>query len=246
MRTKVTLVLLLLNVALFFFIFQFERRWRTEDTWKEARRRVLGPEAADIRSLEIKGPAQSLSLVRRGDTWFITTPLEWPARDTAVSLILNELQLLEHVTSFYVRDLAKNGQTLADYGLDEPKLTVSFTSGNSGDGGRTTLLRIGDTTKDGMRLYLLSSNGERIHVVNQSLARNLALTFEELHDDRVFTIPVFEAQSLNLQTAAPSSLRIRLRRDASRWTFETPIIARASKNATELAINALNTLRIKS
>ena len=31
MRTKVTLVLLFLNVALFFFIFRFERRWRTDD-----------------------------------------------------------------------------------------------------------------------------------------------------------------------------------------------------------------------
>ena len=55
MRTKVTLVLLFLNVALFFFIFQFERKWRIEEGWKEARRRVLGAEAADIRSLEISG-----------------------------------------------------------------------------------------------------------------------------------------------------------------------------------------------
>ncbi len=247
MRTKVTLVLLFLNVALFFFIFQFERRWRTEDTWKEARRRVLGPEAADIRSLEIKGPDQSLSLARRGDTWFITQPLEWPANPTAVSRIVNELQFLEHVTSFYVRDLAKNGQSLADYGLDDPKLTVAFTSGDpGGDASRSTLLRMGDTTKDGMRLYLLSSDGERIHVVNQSLARGLALTFEELHDPSVFTIPVFEARSLNLQTAGPSTLRTRLRRDGSRWTFETPVVARASKNATELAINELNRLRVKS
>ena len=30
MRTKVTLVLLFLNVVLFFFIFHFERDWRTE------------------------------------------------------------------------------------------------------------------------------------------------------------------------------------------------------------------------
>ena len=75
MRTKVTLVLLFLNVALFFFIFRFERRWRTEDDWKETRRRVLGAEATDIRSLEITGPNRSVSLEKRGDTWFITKPL---------------------------------------------------------------------------------------------------------------------------------------------------------------------------
>jgi hypothetical protein len=249
MRTKVTLVLLFLNVALFFFIFRFERRWRTEDSWKEARRRVLGAEAADIRTLEIAGPGRTtIALSKRGETWFITRPLEWPANPNAVSRIVNELQFLEHATSFHVRDLAKNGQSLSDYGLDQPKLTVTFSSGLNGTDtpGPVTLLRIGATTPDGARLYVLSPDGERVHVVNQSLARSLALTFDELHADTVFTIPVFEARSLNLQTAAPASLRIRLRRDGNQWTFETPSSARASKNATELAINALNALRVKT
>ncbi len=248
MRTKVTLVLLFLNVALFFFIFQFERRWRTEDNWKEARRRVLGAEAADLRSLEITTGNRTLALTRRGDTWFFVRPIEWPANPNAISRIVNELQFLEHETSFSVADLARNGQSLADYGLDQPRLTVTFTSGEPGSEavGRPTQLRLGDVTKDGLRLYLLSPDGERIHVVSQSLARSLSLTFDELHADTIFTIPVFEARSLNLQTAAPASLRIRLRRDGSRWSFETPIIARASKNATELAINGLNALRVRS
>lgn len=251
MRTKVTLILLFLNVALFFFIFRFERRWRTEDSWREARRRVLGVEAADIRSLEITTGGRKLTLAKRGDAWFVTQPFDWPANTIAVSRIVTELQLLEHETSFYVRDLAKNGQSLADYGLDQPRMVVTFTSGGSDTAGtdakpRTTTLRIGDSTKDGVRLYVLSPDGERIHVVNQSLARSLALTFDEIRSDAIFTIPVFEAKSLNLQTAAPASLRIRLRRDGSRWTFETPIAARASKTATELVINQLDALRVKS
>ena len=138
MRTKVTLVLLFLNVALFFFIFKFERSWRTEDSWKEARRRVLGAEATDIRSLEISrsektsGEKTVIALAKRADGWFITKPIEWPANPAAVNRILNDLQLLEHETSFYVRDLAKNGQSLADYGLEKPKLRVSFTTGEPG------------------------------------------------------------------------------------------------------------------
>jgi len=251
MRTKVTLVLLLLNVALFFFIFQFERHWRTEENWKEARRRVLGPEAADIRSLEITTATYRLALEKRGDTWFVTHPIEWPANPNAVNRIVNDLQFLEHETSFQVRDLEKNGQSLADYGLDQPKLTVSFRSGIDALNAQpstlnSTQLRLGDTTKDNIRLYVLSPDGSRIHVVNQSLARGLALTFEELHADSLFTIPVFEARSLNLQTPPPATLRVRLRRDGSRWTFEAPISARASKNATELAINSLNALRVRS
>ncbi len=252
MRSKVTLVLLFLNVALFFFIFYFERDFRIDRAAQEARRRVLGPEAADIRSLEVSGsaPGSSFSLERRGDTWYLTKPVEWPANPNAVNRIINELQFLEHETSFSTRDLEKNGQKLSDYGLDQPKLTVSFTSGEAGapgtPAGRTTILRVGDTTKVGDHLYLLSPDGERVHVVGRSLADSMSIPFDQLRSDIVFSIPVFEARSLSLQTAAPSGVRVRLHRDGSRWSFETPVIARAGKNATELAINGLDALRVKS
>ena len=243
MRTKVTLVLVFLNVALFFFIFKFERGWRTERASLEARRRVLGPETADIRTLRITGPDRpAISLQRTGEDWALTEPIDWPANPHAVSRIVNELQFLEHETSFTVRDLGKNGQSLADYGLANPRLSVTFTSG--ADAANSVTLRLGDETKVGNRLYVLSADGSRVHVVNLSLARSLALPVEELRADTLFTIPVFEARSLTLQNSA--NLRVRLRREASRWSFEAPIIARANKTGTELAINALYSLRVRS
>jgi hypothetical protein len=241
MRTKVTLVLLFLNVALFFFIFKFERGWRTERASLEARKKVLGAEAADIRSLQISGPnLTAIKLNREGDEWSLSEPIDWPANPHAVSRIVNELQFLEHETSFSVADLLKNGQSLADYGLDQPRLIVTFAA-TTGD---PVTLRIGDETKVGNRLYVLSPDGTRVHVVNLSLARSLALTVEELRADTVLTIPVFEVRSLNLQTAA--NLRVRVRREAGRWAFEAPIIARANKTATELTLNALTGLRVRS
>lgn len=250
MRSKVTLVLLFLNVALFFFIFYFERDWRIERASQESRHRVLGAEAANIQTLEVASaaPGPNFSLERRGDTWFITRPVEWPANPVAVSHILNELQILENVTSFKTSDLDKNGQKLADYGLDQPKLTLTFSSGGEASGGppRTTVLRIGDTTKVGDHLYLLSSDGQKIHVVGRSLADSLSVPFDQLRSDIVFSIQSFEARSLSLQTTASSGVRVRVDREGSRWLFRTPVNARAAKNATELAINALDALRVKA
>jgi hypothetical protein len=241
MRTKVTLALLFLNVALFFFIFKFERGWRTERASLEARRKVLPPEAADIRTLQISGPGlTTVKLNRQGEEWSLTEPINWPANPHAVSRIVNELQFLEHETSFTVADLQKSGQSLADYGLAQPRLTVTFAAAT----GEPVSLRVGDETKVGNRLYVLSPDGTRVHVVNLSLARSLALTVEELRADTVLTIPVFEVRSLNLQTAA--NLRVRVRREAGRWAFEAPIITRANKTATELTLNALTGLRVRS
>jgi hypothetical protein len=241
MRTKVTLVLVFLNVALFFFIFKFERPWRVQESLREARRRVLGPEAADIRSLEIATPTATIRLERRADAWFIIKPQEWPANPHAVSTILNELQLLEDITHFGTKDLAANSQSLADYGLEKPKLTVTFSSGTAA----STTLRIGDSTKIGNRLYILSPEGDRIHVVARALADALSLSLDQLRADSLLTIPVFEARALSVQT---SNVRVRIRREAgSRWFFDTIINnARASKNALDLTIGALNGLHVKT
>ena len=254
MRTKVTLVLLFLNVVLFFFIFTFARKWQTDQIWEQSRLRVLGPETAVIQSLEISGGrlAAPVRLEKRTEGWMLTQPIEWPANPDAVSRILNQLMFLEHESSFLVKDLPKSGLSLADYGLDKPQLTVTFTAGVPGaPAGRTTplkteTLRIGDTTKVGNRLYVLSPDGARIHVVNRSLADSLSLTLDQFRADTIFNIPLFEVRSFNLQTAAPTNLRIRLRREGPNWSFEAPILTRADRLKVELAINGLDGLRTKA
>ena len=202
MRTKVTLVLVFLNVALFAYIFRFERAWRTEAASREARRRVLGPEAARITTLEVEAPGgNGYRLVRERDAWFLTRPLErWPANPHAVTGLLQGLQLLEHETSFAVADLARNQQTPADFGLAPPRLTATFTSGDPAPGAppRQTVLRLGDSTPDGRRLYVLSPDGTRIHVVNRALADLLSPPLAQLRDDTLFGVRVFEARSLGL------------------------------------------------
>ena len=65
--------------------------------------------------------------------------------------------------------------------------------------------------------------------MRRSLADSLALTLGQLQADTIFNIPLFEVHSFNLQTSAPTNLRIRLRREGSRWLFEAPILARADR-----------------
>ena len=240
MRSKVTVVLLFLNVLLFGYIYYYDVPRINEQKTLEARKRVLGPEVAAIDSLtrtSRTGPA--VKLERHGESWRLTQPYDWPANPNAVARVINELQFLEHETSFAVADLAKSGQSLADYGLDQPAITLSFSSA-----GKTYTLKIGDDTKIANRLYVLSPDGGRIHVVGRSLADSVGLSLDALRAESIFTVPVFEVRSLNVQTSA---LKVRLRRDAAaRWAFETPILARASKSAVEVTINALNALNAKS
>ncbi len=247
MRTKITLILLFLNVVLFAFIFYIEPHFQTEDSFNQAGGRVLGPEASNIVALEIsaRSPAQKIELKKDHDSWLLSQPPGWwPANLDAVHRILTELQTLRHETSFLVSDLARSGQTLADYGLDQPQLTLTFTAGGeNAQADKTYTLAIGANTAVGNNLYVLSPDRQRIHVVGRSLADSLTLPPDQLRDDRLFTIPVFEASALNVQTAGPP---VRIQRAGDNWSFINPLIARASKAMTELAINDLDSLRVQS
>lgn len=243
MRSKVTVVLLFLNVVLFCYIYFYDLPRIDERKTLEARRRVYGPEVATIDSFTRRNRAgETVKLVKRPDGWWLATPYEWPADRNAVEGIINTLQLLEHDTSFSVAELAQTGRSLADYGLADPVLTLQFTSA-----GKSYTTRIGDVTAVGNRLYILSPDGTRIHVVSRSLLESIGLPLDTLRAPSIFSVPVFEVRSLNIQTAPPASLKVRLRRDATdHWAFEAPINARASKTAVEVTINAVNALTAKN
>ncbi len=239
MRIKVTLALVLANIALFASIFFFDSGRIAKDQAQATRNRVFGPEAANLDTLSITSQGATLKLTRNGETWSLHDPLEWPANTFAVSRILNELQFLEHDTQFTVKEIERNGRSLADYGLAEPRLTLAFTSSATPE---PVTVEIGQDTAVGNRLYLLVVNTGRIHVVGRSLADSLALSLSTLRSDTVFTIPVFEVRSATFQ--AGTGARVRLRRDQNRWRLEAPIIARAAKTEAELVINDLNSLRV--
>lgn len=249
MRTKVTLILLLLNVALLAVIIYARREWQADQDLARLSKRVFGDEVINTKSLEITsaGSNKTIRLERAGDNapWEIKAPINWPANDFAVRPIIHELVFLEPQNSFPVEGLQKSGQSLADYGLNPPRLTLTFTRAATLPGAPdiTTRLQIGDTTKIGNRLYILSPDGKTIHVVGRSLADKLVVGMEELRTDTLFTIPVFEVRSLGLQNAAPAP-RVRLRRgDGTRWTFEAPIVTRAAKADAEVVVSGLNRLR---
>lgn len=243
MRTKITLFLLLLVATLILFIVYIEPGWDEEKIFQENRLQILGAEAAEIDYLRISSPAniEGPELEKTNGSWELTKPVQWPANPFAVNRILSQLQFLERETSFSVQDIGNSGQTLADFGLEPPDVVLTYRTG-----GVTHDLKIGRVTDIGNRLYMLAPDEERIHVVNRSLLDSLNTGFEDLRSSAVFSTPVFEIYSWNLQVRSAGNLRIRLTRRDTSWIFETPIRARANQAAVETTLGQIVDLKVKS
>lgn len=239
MRWKITITLLLLNIITFYGIYHLKTFGKQER--KQESTNVLGTGVVDIDRIEIVNRAykEARILERTNGQWKITKPIEWPANLFAVQRIITQIQFLIHEAKFSIEEIEEAGQTLADYGLEEPNIILKF----RGAGGEYSL-SIGNTTNLGNRVYVMDPEGKNILVVKETLLDSIAANLDELRTQQIFNIPLFELNKLNVQLLSPNNLKIRLLKDRNSWKFEAPIQTDANNALVNNSINQLTGINI--
>jgi len=246
MRFKFTVILLALNFASFGLIFYLDQNARNQDAEMSGLAGKMARKLPDADRIELNGrDLESKRILQRdGSNWTITEPLQWPANYFAINRILNQLQFLEEEASFSVEELEETGQTLADYGLEEPLLSITVSEGD-----RAVTLSIGTLTEIGNNVYLLGPDAEEIFVVDRQVIDSLLVDLSDLRTREIFEIPVFEVDALGLQirtntTADGSFLKVRLARNNGAWSFEAPLSAKADPVLVSNMINTLTAAKV--
>ena len=236
MRIRLTISLIVFNAILFGTLYVLDNNPPETSSRFET---VIPEEVLDRvnrLSIEIRNPALRWVLERKGSNWLIIDPIEWRTNRFAVNRILNQLQFIERITSFSVRDINRAGQSLSDYGLAEPSAILVLSHD-----GMETKIKIGSSTKVGNRLYILSHDESEVFVVNRELLDSVTIALEDLRNQLVFDIPLFEIRSISLRR---KSLPLRIVRRGEGWRFETPITAEADTAKVETVLNKLSGIRL--
>ena len=246
MRLKFTLILLALNILAFGLIAYLNNQGKEIKTESSTLSMQFGSELMDAERIELHGSGLELPRVleRQGSTWQLIEPMKWSANYFAINRILNQLQFLEEEASFLVDEIENTGQSLADYGLENPLLKLTIV-----DKDESISLSVGTLTEIGNNVYLLGPNERRIFVVNRQVIDGLIADLNDLRAREIFNIPVFEVDALGLQirsqsSADGSSLKVRLARNNGDWSFEAPVIAKADPALVDNTINVLTTAKV--
>ena len=238
MRIKLTIVLIILNLVAFYWIYELEKGADPRDSYSQETVNVL-PNAASVDEIRIQvNTAQKQDervLKRNRNYWEITSPFVWAANENAVQRILTQLQFLEKETSIPLADIEKSSQSLADFGLENPTIILSYHAGE-----KTTVLKIGSPTEMGNRIYLLPEGSDEVYVVSNELLRAITISLAELRSDQVFNIPLFEVRSLSIEQG---NQRYRFEETDDTWWLVTPIRARADSARMDAALGELVSLR---
>ena len=241
MRFKFTLFLLALNIITFGLILSLNKKTEQADSQSGGLSAMIGREVIEADRIELNGKGLDTPriLEHDGSSWKITAPMQWSANYFAINRMLNQLQFLEEEASFSVAEIKQTGQTLADYGLDEPQLHLTISHQDE-----SIELSVGTATEIGNKFYLLGPSKKDIFVVNSQVIESLLVDLGDLRNREIFNIPVFEIDALSLQIRAPEAVgnadfRVRVARTNNGWIFEAPLTAEA--DAAQVA-NTINTL----
>ena len=248
MRFKFTLFLFILNCIIFGLIVLISQKTERFGTQTTGVSGIVSREAIEATHIELSGKGLEVPriLERTGSEWKIVEPIQWPANYFAINRILNQLLFLEEEASFSVDEIRRTGQSLADYGLEEPWIRLTLSNEDE-----STELSIGHTTEIGNNFYLLGPKGKDVFVISRKVIDSLLVDLNDLRNRQIFTIPVFEVEALSLQINNPELIgngkfKIRVARGAGNdsWMFEAPLTAEADANQVSNTINKLTAAKV--
>src|SRR5262249_39687086 len=123
MRWQTTVLLAIILIAVGTFYYVYEVRQGPDREKAEGRKgRVFTAEPADVTEVQLKRPAETVTLKREGTGWQMQTPLKTGADRAATDETVTSV-----VTAKMDREIAATPASLADFGLDKPAAEVKLT-----------------------------------------------------------------------------------------------------------------------
>jgi hypothetical protein len=192
-------------------------------------------EPAQIQEIRLTNSTGEQSTLRRtGTGWSIA---EVPGADVDEAEVTNIATALSTLEASRVVD--EQPPSLAEFGLDKPRIQASFTDG----AGTQHALLIGSKTPTGGDLYAKLADSPRVLLIGSYLEESFDKSRFDLRDK---TALKFARDAVGGITITSGTQTITLARSGGAWKITSPIDAPADDAAVEGLVGRLATARMQS
>lgn len=228
MRLRSTLILLLILLAFGGYMY-FVERPKQEAAGKKAT--LYAVESDEVTSVTLTYADREVELVKDGDAWKLTKPVQAAGDESAVKNLVNSI-----VTCEIAKELSEPSTDLEGYGLVTPFVTVSV--GAKGD---TPLpsTRFGKTTPVGGSAYAQRDGEKAVLLVSSSCRFALDKQIKDLRDKTLIEFKDDEVQAFQIER--PGEL-VGVERKDGAWQLK-PGGHKGDDNAIRTYLSSLRTLR---
>lgn len=240
MKWRSTWFLLAVAAGLLAYILLVERHSLPTSETAQTPARLLEFKPEEVTSLQVRRSADLfLRADRTNGEWHLSFPLSYPAQSVAVAGLLEELSRLHRGTFVTPHDLDSRQQTVAQFSLDVPVVTLVLQHA----GGRSEV-RFGAKTPVGDRVYVQVEDSPNIFVVPVTVYDRLPRTPNEWRDAVVVDLQRLLWDRLEFRTPTRTYA---LQVDATNRTFVLvkPSPARADRPKVVNLLSAIQRARVQ-
>lgn len=234
MKPRNLIILALVVAAVGAYILLYERHQPTSDEARERAEMVFPDLDRDsVTSLEVRNSHGEFRLVKSGDDWRLTEPIDFPADSPTVGSLLSSLGNLREE-----RRLSPAEVDPSAYGLETPALSVVAETAE----GRRFALDVGDEMPLGSNRAVRREGADDILLCPGYFATDLDKELDDWRSRDVVDVATDDLASLQV---ASGNDRIQVVRSNDDWRLVEPIQDLADRDHVSNLISNLNGLRIE-
>jgi hypothetical protein len=218
------------------YIFLVERK-RPEPTEEKPKEKVFTFDRARVHSITLApAGAEEIRLVKEKDGWRMKAPGDVAADAAQVDSLLSSLDTLQAEEV-----VTEAPASLAEYGLDKPKTSVSIAV----EGVKAPLvLAVGVKTPDGGALYAKTPDRARVFTIGSHLEGSLDKKPFDLRDREVLHVKRDAVRAL--EVSGPEGSYALSRTEGGDWALTQPVATQAGRWSVDALLGSLESLRMDS
>ncbi len=238
MNTRNTWITVGLAVALFAFIFFFERHASNKENPTNKVLPYLN--TASLTSVQVR-PAgkKEIRAERTNGTWQLTAPVSYTAQASSIESLLEALTKLTTQPPITTEELKNQSRADAEFGFDTPQFSLGLQQGSA----RPQQILIGAPTALRDQVFLRVIGDEKIYLVDAGL---LKLLPHQANDWRDTTFINLKGLTFDRLAVTSGTRFFELQRDATNklWRMTQPMKARADNPKIDDLLQKMQDLRV--
>lgn len=238
MKTRSTILLLLVVAAFAAYVFLFERHGPSTRERDENSMSLAQFDSTKITGLDITNGDVVIQLRKKNDQWVLTKPVEDRANVASITPILTLAADLQRTG--VVDHLGKGGKlrdALKEYGVQKAKVRLKLL----GEGAPAEMNFGKDTAFEG-KIYARLETDDNISVVKSDLRNLLIKDVSEFRDKHLTRLETSNVSKVKIKTPAGE---INAAQTGDHWNLETPIKARAADAKVQDLISNINNIAVE-
>ena len=237
MKSKTTLILLVITAAVFAYMFFYERKAPTTEEAKRQAQNVVNFSREKIDGIVIQNGDDKIDLRRRDKKWRLETPIKEQADSSLIENLLLDLESWQKDATIPAKELEADKSKLNEYGLSKPKLRLKL----RGKDAPREILFGKDAALEG-KMYVRLENSKETFLAAQSIKKEIEKKATEFRDRKLTDLITAQVSRVVLKTATGE---MELQKKGDHWEIVKPLRARGDDQKIADLIAQMTTARIQ-